>query len=70
MFELKNSHKQCNDKKEILKTQFEALKQKVSNLGHASKKNQSDKIHSRKENECQKCRESFISKNWSEESHD
>ena len=63
IFELENSLKQCNDEKEILKAKFEALEQKVNNVGHASKKDQSDKIHSRNKNECQKCDESFISKN-------
>ena len=40
IFELENSLKQCNDEKEILKAKFEALEQKVNNVGHASKKEQ------------------------------
>ena len=60
IFELESALKQCNDEKEILKTLFEALEYKIESVGL---KDQSEKIYSRNVNECQKCYESFTSKN-------
>ena len=52
MFELENALKKCNVANENLKTQFEALEQKVKDLSPASEK---EKMQSKNENECEKC---------------
>ena len=63
IFELENALKQCNGEKEILKAKFEALEQRLENIGLGSKEDQSEKIQSRNEIACKKCDDRFEGKN-------